>query len=303
MRLIPPAALALGVAMALLFPAGGVTAQNLVTLDFSRAHLFKGFGLNMWAKSDHPATLRDKLIRDVTATAVRVSLTPDIDLSEVDQPTTVAGILQVIRRSAPANWAASLRGLGEECRRLNLEVHAVFYSTPAPWRLERTGRTRIERTADPRHIADEANWVVAVLLVARELDIEARYVEIANEPDGTWNTQYTPAQDVELVRSVKSEVVRNNLLTTDIEGPGTSVLSKAAPYLLELERSRAASEIGAVSAHDWDTASNPAPSGAATLVGAIDGALAGLPVHITEYNEVKPTLLHWAPAARRPKRW
>jgi hypothetical protein len=248
--------------------------------------LFKGFGLNMWAKSDHSATLRDDLIRDVNATAVRVSLTPDIDLSEAEEPTTVAGILQVIRRSAPTSWVASLRDLGEECHRLNLEVHAVFYSTPSPWRLEHTGRTRVERTADPRHIADEANWVVAVLLMARELGIETRYVEIANEPDGTWNTQYTPEQYAELVRSVKSELVRNSLLTTEIEGPGTSVLFKAAPYLLELERSRASSEIGAISAHDWDTASNPAPFGAATLVGAIDGALAGLPVHITEYNEV-----------------
>src|SRR5260370_15875649 len=121
--------------------------------------------------------------------------------------------------------------------------------------------------------------------MARELGIETRYVEIANEPDGTWNTQYTPAQYVELVRSVKSELVRNNLLTTDIEGPGTSVLSNAAPYLLELQRSRAASEIGAVSAHDWDTASNPAPFGAAALVGAIGSALAGLPGHIAAYNE------------------
>jgi hypothetical protein len=269
-----------------LFPAGGVTGQNLVTLDFSRAHLFKGFGLNIWAKSDHPAALRDELIRDANATAVRVSLTPDIDLSEAEEPTTVPSILQVIRRSAPAHWAASLRDLGEECRRLNLEVHAVFYSTPPRWRLERPGRTRLERTADPRHIADEARWVVAVLLMSRELGIETNYVEIANEPDGSWNTLYTPVQYVELVRSVKSELVRNNLLTTEIEGPGTSVLSKTAPYLLELERSRASSEIGAISAHDWDTASNPAPLGAAALIGAIDSALAGLPVHITEYNEV-----------------
>lgn len=286
MRLPRSAALALGAAIASLFPVGGGTAQNLITLDFSRAHLFMGFGLNMWAKSDHPTALRDELIRDVNATAVRVSLTPDINLSEVDEPTTVPSILQVIRRSAPADWVASLRDLGEECRRLDLEVHAVFYSTPPRWRLERTGRTRVERSADPRHIADEANWVVAVLLAARELGIETRYVEIANEPDGTWNTRYTPVQYVELVRSVKSELVRNNLLTTEIEGPGTSVLSAAAPYLLELERSRASGEIGAISAHDWDTASNPAPFGAAALVGAIDSALAGLPVHITEYNEI-----------------
>jgi hypothetical protein len=282
------AALIFGLATAALFPTGGAAAQNLITLDFSRAHLFKGFGLNIWAKSDHPATLRDELLRDVNAMAIRVSLTPDIDLSEVDEPTTVEGLLQLIRRSAPANWFVNLHNLGEECRRLNLEVHAVFYSTPPPWRLERIGRKRVERTADPRHIADEANWVVAVLLIAREFGIETRYVEIANEPDGSWNTRYTPAQYVELVHSVRFELMRNNLLSTEIEGPGTSLLSKAAPYLSELERSRVSGEIGAISAHDWDTASSSAPFGATVLVDAIDSALAGLPVHITEYNEVSP---------------
>ena len=40
----------------------------------------------------------------------------------------------------------------------------------------------------PDHIGDEAAWIVAVLLSARRQGVPVSFVEVANEPDGTWNT-------------------------------------------------------------------------------------------------------------------
>ena len=50
-------------------------------LDMTHTHPFNGLGVNMWSKPEHSAALRDALLRDLNVRLVRVSLTPDMDIS------------------------------------------------------------------------------------------------------------------------------------------------------------------------------------------------------------------------------
>jgi hypothetical protein len=264
-------------------------ADNNVTLNLTHTHPFNGLGVNMWSKPEHSAELRDALLRDLNVRLVRVSLTPDIDVSDQVGPVTVDTMASLIAQRAPAPWRTALADLGQECQALGVEVHAVFYSTLPPWRNDRPRPSlpaRIDRTVHPEHIGDEAAWIVAVLLSARRLGVPVSFVEVANEPDGTWNTRYTPKQYVALVKAVKQRLAENELAEVKIEGPGTSTLSSAGQYIAELVRSGALNQIGAISAHDWDTRSHPPAFGPNAFFDAIrNSGVEALPAHVTEYNE------------------
>ena len=123
----------------------------------------------------------------------------------------------------------------------------MFYSTLPPWRNHRSPFKR----SFPKSIAQSSLTISATrrpgswlcLLSARRQGVPVSFVEVANEPDGTWNTRYTPEQYVTLVNAVKQRWGENQLAEVKIEGPGTSTLSSAGPYIAELVRSGALNKI------------------------------------------------------------
>ena len=89
-----------------------------------------------------------------------------------------------------------------------------------------------------------------------------------------------------LVNAVKQRLAENQLAEVKIEGPGTSTLSSAGPYIVELVRSGALNQFNAISAHDWDPRSHPPAFGPNAFFDAIRSSrVEALPAHVTEYNE------------------
>lgn len=281
----------LGMAIVLAGTVLSLRAQADVMLDLSNSHVFAGLGVNMWTSSDLPIKKRDTLISTLNIRAVRVSLTPKSEPLNLVSTNSVEDVIERINTRADNQWRQSVQNFALEARRLNLQVHAVFYSTPEPWRIDiprGNNSTKIDRFAAPQFILKEANWITAVLEVAKQLGVDVSHVEIANEPDGSWNTKYDPDEYAELLLKTRRLLDSNGLSRVKIEGPGTSKISLSGTYLSTLKQRRQLSLLGAVSAHDWDTANGSLSEGATPVVSAMRRAGADLPLIITEYNDANP---------------
>ena len=141
----------------------------------------------------------------------------------------------------------------KEVESLGAELHLVSWEMPQPWRNDSPDHKH--RKANSDHIADYANLVVARVLYAKALGFKPAYIELTNEPDGDWNTQYTPGQYDALVVAARTTLDKYNLQDVKIEGPGIGLgggTDHVANYLNAIRTNGHGDMLGLVTAHDYD---------------------------------------------------
>jgi hypothetical protein len=270
--------------------SAAVYGEDAVPLNLSKRHMFSSFGLNMWT-GDFPLDKHYELLRQLHVGAVRISITPNIDAPRLTNARSEMELEEVIKNQGSDAWRKSLAQFGNRSRELKLEVHVVFFSTPAPWRSDRPRRgnpSKVDRFADPSHIATEANWIAAVLKSADKLGLTVSLVEIANEPNGPWNTLYTPDEYADLLIRTKGALSKAGLNSIKVEGPGTSKLSAVSEYLSVLKKRAVISQLQAVSGHDWDSSDGSRSLGAKPLDEVLTSLNVDLPINITEFSDPSP---------------
>jgi len=274
---------------ALLLLTTAAMAGDRSSFELVNPHPFSRFGINMWV-GDFPLERQIQFLEQLNVKAVRISITASVDSETLAKARTEADIEELIESEGTETWRESLAAFGKQSRDMGLEVHVVFYSTPAAWRTDRQragDQSKVDRFADPTHIVDNATWIAASLSVATKLGLKTDFVEIANEPDGRWNTFYTPEQYADLLLSVRSALKKVGLDTVRIEGAGSSKLSADADYIETLQKRSEISLLAALSGHDYMIDGAPS-EGATPLEKSREALNATLPVHITEFSDASP---------------
>jgi hypothetical protein len=255
-------------------------ADETVVFDFAHTHVFKGFGVHAWIGSPHYRE-RDALLRALNARFVRASLPGLVPPEQLPAHAGVDDISGLIARNRSAATDAAVERFRDELRSLNIRLHLIFWDVPAPWRAEGGGG----HLAVSEHVADYANWLVAHLLYATQMGLAPVAVELTNEPNGVWNTQFTPAQYDRLVADTRAAMDRAGLQGLQIEGPGVS--NRPGDFLRELTRTGHVSLLGAISYHEYDTKSGAEPAGLRALAPSLSG-LHDPDINVTEFSSDAP---------------
>ncbi len=106
----------------------------------------------------------------------------------------------------------------------------------------------------PERVADYAALTAAHMTWLSDNGIEPRWLELSNEPDGTWNTYLRPEDYDALVIAVRADLDARGLVDIGIVGPGLAVLGgwdAPAEYVPALS-DEAVAALDAWSVHTWD---------------------------------------------------
>ncbi len=255
-------------------------AEELVTFDLARTHAFSGFGVSTWIASPHNPQ-RDALLRALNARFVRASLPGLIPDNQLPDHASVADIVALIQRNDNAGTNAGMRQFGGELQGLNIRLHIIFWGIPGPW-LRSNGTYHYAVT---EHLADYANYITGNLLYVKAMGIAPEDVELTNEPNGVWNTQFTPAQYDQLVTLTRAAMNKAGLADWKMEGPGTS--NRPADFMQELCRTGHIKLLGNYSFHEYDTRDGHEPAGLRVINPSMDDAPPKT-VAITEFSSADP---------------
>ena len=264
-----------------------------MTFDLKTSHTFQGFGLQVWSQpQDLPALL--SLLAELHIKHVRMGMVVHADAAALTKDSSPSGLLATFKANTRPIELSRTTVFAAKLRELGVDVHLVVWETPPVWREERSwvssdGQKNDARIGIAANIPQYANYICAQVLYGRSLGFDIRFVELANEPDGTWGTKWTPEDYTRLVSASRKVLTRNGLSEVGIEGPGTGTERAAAPYLIALKASGTAKLLSAISVHDWDTRIDGDPVG---LTNAFQSTLdilnLNLPLHITELNDEAP---------------
>ncbi len=237
-------------------------AATVATVRFEAAgaHVFSGLGAQIWAVSPHQ-TARDRLMRALDMRDVRVSIVAQVADDRLDDHASVPALVAAMQATRTPDGTRILDGFRDEMAALGVAMDFVYWGMPQKWTDAFGPPGHRQWRCVPAHIPDYANWIAAQLLFAREFGLRPAAVELTNEPDGGWNTYFTPQQYGELVQATRRTMDENGLRDILIEGPGTSKVYDIGPYLAELISSGRLTLLGRVSVHDYDTIADPGARG------------------------------------------
>jgi hypothetical protein len=256
-------------------------ADDTIVLDFAQSHIFQGFGVHAWIASPH-LPQRGRLLRALNARFVRASLPGLVPDDRLPEHASVDAIDALIRNNSNAGTDGGMIRFRDELAGLGIRLHVIFWEMPAPWRRDGPKGARL---AASEHLADYANFIVAHLLYVRRMGIVPEDVELTNEPNGTWNTQFTPEQYDQLVVLTRTGLDRAGLTDFRIEGPGTS--GRPGDFMRELVRTGHVNLLGAYSFHEYDTRDGMEPAGLRVIGPSVGGA-PPRPITITEFSSSNP---------------
>lgn len=135
-----------------------------------------------------------------------------------------------------------------EIDRLGLDL--VLLQWEAPSEMEAAG------VLQSAYVEEYAHLVAALVGHLADNGIDVPWLEVTNEPDGSWNTQVYPSDYSALIVAVRADLDARGLVDTRIAGPGLSTLAQggASTRFLDALTPDAVAALGAWSAHGYDDA-------------------------------------------------
>ena len=268
-------------------------AAETITFDLKKSHVFQGFGVQVWSQpQDLSAVLA--LLDGLHIKHVRMGMVTHSDSATLTRDSSPSALLTVFKNNTRSIELSRTTAFAARLKELRVDVHLVVWETPPVWREERPwvspdGQKNDARIGIAANIPQYANYICAQVLYGRALGFDIRFVELANEPDGTWGTKWTPEDYSRLVSVSREVLTRNGLSEVGIEGPGTGTERAAAPYLVALKALETAGLLSAISVHDWDTRIDGDPVGLTdNFRSTVANVNLNLPVHVTELNDEAP---------------
>jgi len=228
------------------------------------------------------------MLRALHVRDVRVSVIAPVRNDRLVDHASVQELLAAMQANETPDGTRILRRFRAEMNTLGVSMDFVYWQMPRKWSQSFGPPGHRQWRSIPAHIADYAHWIAAELLFARGFGLRPAAVELTNEPDGGWNTFFTPRQYGELVLRTRRAMDENGLHGILIEGPGTSKVHSIGPYLAELISTGRLALLGRVSVHDYDTIAFPAPAGLSGLPPGLQSRLGTLPIFVTEFSSTRP---------------
>jgi hypothetical protein len=262
-----------------------IHAASKVAFDEGKRHPYGGLGLQVWRSSEPDAAL-EKLFGSLHVRHVRVELGAGASADALGGATTVQGIREALANGVAPKSALWLKDDAASLalyKRMGInDVHMISWEMPVGWRIQ---KDQAHRFANPERLQAYANLLAAELLEIQGAGYLPGFIELDNEPNGAWNTKFSPEDYARLVDLARTTFDKNGLRSVGIEGPGTGNIGIAPNFIEALNASGASADLAAVSLHAWDQHPAFAPVGLDDLLTALGPQLAAKKIFITEFNE------------------
>lgn len=226
-------------------PADDNAPQPLVLNLNTTGHVFRGFGVQVWAGD----LSVEPVLRDLQVALVRMSVDPfpkeppDVSCwTDADYDKWAAG-------KSPGGWLKSW----ELLKKYHIRVIANVFQVPDKWK---TGAPK-HRVLDTRYHLVFSRFVAAGLKRLCDSGVELYALEAFNEPDGDWNCSVPPEGYNAVVKLLRRELDRRGLQALALVGPGLAHLDTGGhERWLEALDADAVRSLGAWSIHGylWDAA-------------------------------------------------
>jgi len=250
--------------------------------------IFRGLGVQIWPATQHRER-RDALLRTLQARYVRVNIGATIADDELADHESVRELLAAMEKHQDAHEQQIRRSFRDEMNALGITLDFVYWQMPRKWSKEfGVYRGQVQWRCVAAHLADYANLIAANLLYAATIGFHPQTIELSNEPDGSWNTFYTPAQYDELLVLTRRVMDAHGLTNIGIEGPGTSMVAHLQFYLATLERTGDLRLLSRLSVHEYDREKLPVVAGLSGLHDVLRRRPEPLPVVVTEFGSFRP---------------
>ena len=290
-----------------------VAAEIELNFDFSQAHAFLGVGTQVWMKGDKggagegatggakkrrpapPQASGDddgdastRLLRELNARFVRVSMIPKITFSQLRPGMSVEQVRAMLEENDTSAQRDRVEAFNRRMRALDIRPVLIFWRMPEPWveiRKQRAGSKSQANYARPERIGDYVNLIVAQMSWLQRHGVQPAAVELTNEPQGAWDTQYTREDYATLVLKARAAMDAHGLQAWPIAGPGTGIRN-FDHFVGALQSSGAVRSLGYISAHVYQSPqmlADPATPGVASFLGR--GKFG--PILITEFGVKK----------------
>lgn len=209
------------------------------------SHRFDGLGVQIWAGDESVRTL----LTSLNIRYVRLEATPN--WADIADAPPSDGLRSSFDQYAAAHYGtARLNAMQSTCSMLSqLGIASVFvqFHYPRAWRTV-LGRLK------PEHHQDAALLWGAQLAYLRSYGIQPAYIELFNEPEGTWNCRVPPEQYNDVLKRVRQELDVRGMEQIQIVGPGLAYLDHdggGMQWIGALDEAAVAS-LEAFSTHAWD---------------------------------------------------
>jgi len=296
--------------------AGGAVSAGEVALDFdfAQAHDFIGFGTQVWLRGDRGGAdaagpklgpkARERLaatnaagdsdeagtalLKELNARFVRVSLIPKITFDQLRPGMSVDQLLEVLQRNDNPAQRDRLAAFNRRMKELNIQPVLIFWRMPEPWsekRVQKAGSKQQAHFAKTENLGDYANLLTAQMVWLQRQGVQAVAVELTNEPQGAWDTQFEREQYAALVLKTRAAMDARGLQGWAIAGPGAGIRD-FDHFIGGMVNANAAKALGYVSAHSYVTPQVLADSAGPGMASFLGRGKFG-PILITEFGVKK----------------
>ena len=222
-----------------------LSADPLVFDVRQTAQPLLGFGAQTW-----PGDASGELVLDTLAFRwARIAVGPNWDNLQ-NQPPMEATPHEMNAYVAAnfngdfSNRLANAVGALEEAEDDGVSVILNQFKIPDVW-LTTEDRLRTS------NLDEFAEYWAAVLSLLDDNGVRPQFVELANEPNGTWNGRITPEDYSQLVTLARQQLDAAGFTDVGIVGPGLSQMRLNDDYFNALD-AQAVSAMAAWSTHTWD---------------------------------------------------
>ena len=258
--------------------------QRHLVFDFGKAHNYAGFGTQLWMTPPHRQE-QDMALLNLHTRYVRVSVSWNIPLQDLSKHSnySVEDISRLLREHDTPQSQQSAVSFANEIKTLGVEMHFIYFNAPKCWLIQRGPRSW---KANPGCFDNAANWIAAQLLKAKSFGLIPSHIEITNEPEGDWNTQFTPEQYDSYLLAVRNAMDANGLKDIKIAGPGCGTGTKpTVPILNVVERQDHGSLLDILSVHCYDRGIEAQDFPKLDILNPLMAKFApGTQLFVTEYN-------------------
>lgn len=272
-----------GLVLAIALLPGSVAAQT-VEMDLQQTQqVFQGFGAQIWAGNNLGQTVLDELHLRYARFNHGTNFFSFPNQPPTDGDTTPGDNYVALKSYIAANFNGpnnsepwhlpAVQSTASFADQHGVELILNEFKVPSSF-VDSNYVMRSDR------IDDFATYWVALLSYLDDNGVRPKYIELSNEPNGTWNGQISPTDYNTLVKQTRSLLDAKGFADVGIVGPGVSYLGDTAR--IDALDADGVSSLAGWSSHTWDDWQG-VNQRAAILASATAAKDPAKPIFITEY--------------------
>ncbi len=262
----------------------GVAAGQTIQMDLQQTkQVFGGFGAQAWTGTNYSWSVLDELNLRYARLNHGTNFFSFPNQPPVDGDTTAGDNYVAMRSYVTANFNGpngsepwhlpAIQQAASFADQHGVELILNEFKVPSSF-------VDSNYVMPSNRVDDFATYWVALLSYLNNNGVRPKYVELSNEPNGTWNGQISPANYNTLVQQTRALLDTHGFSDIGILGPGVSYLGDTAR--IDALDAGGVSSLAGWSSHAWDDLQG-INQRAAILENATNAKDPDKPVFITEY--------------------